>query len=99
MFHPGALQENFSAEVRLELKIHGQILPLAKTGPGYGFLKQKIDLEAGAGVLSMVIDGRIYEWDVFVKPGTTPMDGKVHFHVARSNKVDQWPTIAPLAPD
>lgn len=78
------IQTEFSADVRLDLLVNGQTIPLSKVGPNYAVLSEAQDLPAGApATLVMNVDGREHRWEVVLKEGGVPFDNQVTYVVTR----------------
>jgi hypothetical protein len=78
------LQEQFSADVRLDLLVDGRLIPLAKIGPEYAVLQNPDDVPAGQdAVLIMNVDGREHRWEIQLKEGIVPFDESFSFRVTR----------------
>jgi len=78
------LQEQFSADVRLDLLVNGRLIPLAKVGPGYAVLQNRDDVPAGQdATLIMHVDGREHRWEIQLKEGIVPFDESFAFRITR----------------
>ena len=81
---PTNLQEQFSADVRLDLLVNGRYIPLAKLGPGYLVLQNTDDVPAGQdAVLIMNVDGREHRWEINLTQGIVPFGESFPFEITR----------------
>ncbi|MSR56213.1 MAG: hypothetical protein EXS05_00830 [Planctomycetaceae bacterium] len=83
------IQERYSAEVRLELIAAGQVFDLAKSGPGYAYLRNPAEIPAGHAVFVMTIDGRRHKWDVRLTRDVVPIGEKIEFQVISGPESDK----------
>jgi hypothetical protein len=58
-----------SADVRIQLHINGQALPVAQLGPGFLILRTPCDSPPSDGEITMSIDGREDRWRVRLAEG------------------------------
>ena len=68
---PAANQKSYghSAIVRMELRVNGQVLPIAQLGPDFLFLEKPIDHPPAEAEIGMWIDGREDRWRVHLIEG------------------------------
>lgn len=85
----------FSAEIRLDLLVNGQTIPLAKVGPNYAVLRDRQEIAAGqSAVLIMSVDGREHRWEIVLEHGVVPFDQHFTYRVKRYPK--QLSLFSPL---
>jgi len=56
----------------MDLLIAGQLIRLARIGPGRLVFDTPVLLPATTGEVVLLIDGHPRHWNVAIKPGTTP---------------------------
>lgn len=77
MFDPdsvGADYAHFSSEVRLELRVQGQSIPLAGIGPSEVTPRSSVELPPCTGEILMTVDGQTVHWKVNLPNGAVPFD-------------------------
>ena len=62
-------QQGHSAQVRMELRLNGRVLPIAQMGPDFLVMKQAIDHPAAVGEISLRIDDSERNWPVHLVEG------------------------------
>lgn len=78
------IQAQFSAEIRLDLIVNGRTIPLAKVGPNYAVLQDRVEIAAGsAAVLVMSVDGREHRWEIVLEHGVVPFEDSFDYRVTR----------------
>jgi hypothetical protein len=58
-----------SADVRINLCINGQVLPIAQLGPGFFILRKTIDHPPTHAEIDLSIDGNKHRWSVYLPEG------------------------------
>lgn len=58
-----------SADVRMELRLNGQVLPMAQLGPTFFILAKPIDHPPAEAEIFMSIDGHERQWPVYLPNG------------------------------
>jgi hypothetical protein len=61
-----------SADVRIELRLDGRVLPVAQAGPDRLSFDQAVLLPDGPAELAITVDGRERRWHVTLHPGPAP---------------------------
>jgi len=61
-----------SAEVRIELRISGRVLPVAQAGGDRIIFDKPVTLPPGDAELAIFVDGRERRWRVRLEPGAEP---------------------------
>jgi hypothetical protein len=78
------VQAQFSADIRLDLLVDGQKIPLAKVGPNYAVLQGPVEIPAGSiALLVMTVDGREHRWEIVLENGIVPFDETFGYRVTR----------------
>jgi hypothetical protein len=62
-----------SADVRMELRVNGHVLPIAQLGPDYLVLANPTDHPPTDAEISLSIDGHESHWPVRLLDGTSVM--------------------------
>jgi hypothetical protein len=60
----GMNRRGHSAEVRIDLAVHGHVFPVAELGPGFVVLGNPIDHPPAEAEITMSIDGSQRRWRV-----------------------------------
>jgi hypothetical protein len=77
-------EAQFSADIRLDLVIGDRSVPLAKVGPNYAVLQERIDIPPGtAAILLMKVDGREHRWEIVLEHGIVPFEDTFGYRVTR----------------
>ena len=63
--------QGHSARVRMELRIHGQVVPIAQMGPDFVIVKEPVEFPPGQAEIFMSIDGSARSWHVYLVEGVT----------------------------
>jgi len=61
-----------SAEVRIELRMSGRVLPVAQAGGDRIIFDELVTLPPGDAELAIFVDGRERRWRVRLEPGAEP---------------------------
>jgi hypothetical protein len=69
---PGPASSGYSADVRIELRLNGQRIPVAQTGGGRLILYEPRILPRADAEVVMHIDGHERRWRVSLRPGPAP---------------------------
>jgi len=67
-----ASSKGYSANVRIELRIDGQCIPVAQTGGGRLIFDHPVTLPATTGVVVMHVDDNESRWHVTLRPNGQP---------------------------
>jgi len=62
-----------SADVRMELRLNGWVLPIAQLGPNFFVLKHPIDYPPADAEIAMSIDGQEDRWPVRLHDGMSTL--------------------------
>ena len=77
-------EAQFSADIRLDLLVDGRAIPLAKVGPNYAVLQERVEIPAGSpAVLLMTVDGRVHRWEIVIEDGIVPFEESFGYRVTR----------------
>ena len=71
------IRTEYSSDVRLWLEANGNRWPIAKTGPGYFVLAERIELAPCDAEIVMSLDGQERRWQVPLQQGICFFDSYV----------------------
>jgi hypothetical protein len=71
----------FSAEVRMELRVHDQVLSIGQLGPDFLILENPADHPPADAEITVWIDGRERRWKVHLPDGIE--SGKIRTRTSR----------------
>jgi hypothetical protein len=78
-------QSSHSADVRIELRVNGHILPVAQLGPTFLILKKPIDHPPADAEIVMSIDGDESRWPIRLGAGLSNSEPETEILPAQSN--------------
>jgi hypothetical protein len=77
-------EAQFSADIRLDLVVNGRSIPLARVGPNYAVLQERVDIPAGSpAILLMNVDGREHRWEIVLENGIVPFEEAFSYRITR----------------
>lgn len=87
--------------MRLELLADGRVFDLAKSGPGYAYLRSPAEIPAGNAVFVMTVDGRKHRWAIRLKYPVVPWENeeRIEFSVISGPDADADKPFEPCGPE
>jgi hypothetical protein len=64
-----SVENTHSADVRIDLHIHGQVLSIAQLGPSWFILRDSIDHPPTDAEIELSIDDHTHRWPVYLAEG------------------------------
>src|SRR5438132_2501540 len=72
----------YSADVRMQLSINGQVLSIAQLGPDFIILRDRMDHPPALGEIAVWIDGHERRWNVHLPDGLQANQNKTRISYA-----------------
>ena len=65
----GQKSSSYSADVRMELRVHGRCLPIGHLGPDFIILDELAEVPPGRAEILMSVDAKVRRWPVNLEDG------------------------------
>jgi hypothetical protein len=76
---------SYSADIHMELRLNGDVLPIAQLGPDFLILKTPVDHPPAEAEIRMSIDGHEQRWLVRLLEGLSA--------VVRRTRITEWRAV------